>query len=642
MSSRSKPNEKPNAAVNTANPKETTDGSNAIAKENNSSLMVSTPRDVLESHEIVADVDMDEGGKQPTLNVPGNVSPVPAMTTIDVPNTPGVDPATITLIEQFAIRIQAQFDNINSNIYNLQMLAASVSSLSPGPPTPGHTPKRRRTSAASNVHLSRSSTESQHEYEWTFPRRPTRPRKQLPVTAKNDAKNNNMFELLSSDDDEDATPNSTVNNNSVAAQYGAIGDVSNGNSGPPRTNQVNSTNSNSGTSNRVFTKESFGPSASFGNIRPLIKTNVNANGMSRNQSNKNMPGTSGTATAANNASTASNNKSSDKTVKKVKLPPIIATCINVKDVLEQLNPTKEVNFKFRNNFRTKRTTFYAADRATYDALFRALRENGVPFHTQTLTENKRTNLILKDVPHCFDLDDVKRELSKFQLGDKLKVVLFRDNNKASFNYYIISIPQDVNPRLLLGSHHLFYTTVKIEKFNKNSVTQCYKCSQLGHVQGNCYELPACHKCGQGHESPDQCPIVKETPHSEKFCVLCQVRGHAASYRGCPTYKRAQKMRTEAKSQRQKFAAESARRLFDPSVSFAQMTSGGNGTVGSAPTNPGKEFESALSFLDKACLESFNCTLAQFQAKYKQFHTLYSQTKDREAKKSLLFNFLASP
>lgn len=524
-----------------------------------------------------------------------------------------VDPATVNFVNEVVTKIQAQFDKVNQSLLNMQLLAStSLANLVPS--------KRKRSGTTQHTPPAESATDSQQEWN-IVSRRRNKPRRSPKKKDVNDVNRANYFESLSTDMEVDPS----VNEPSDAAFNTANANNAN------NSTQDKPTNSNT-ISNNKTPKPSASRNITFGTIRPLINKEKNVIGKSKvpSTTNKNLPSSSGI------------NDDSVKP-KKVRVPPIIADGINVKDLLQSLIPIKATNFKFKNNFRTNRTTIYAADRTTYDGLFKVLKENGVPFHTQSLPEDKRNMLILKKVPNCFNLDDIISEISKFNLGDKVKVVSFKDNNKANFNYYILSVAPDVNLHTLLGSHRLFYTTVTIEKFNRTSIPQCFKCSELGHVQNNCFRPMVCHKCGESHSSQEECKVTAETPNSEKFCNLCKEKGHAASYKGCPTYKKALRMRIDAKNQRQSFTVESARRMVDSHTSFAQVASGGTGSSGTAPKNPPPKvsLKSALSFLDEACMETFNCTYAQFQLKYRQFHARYTNAMDREVKKSLLFDFLDS-
>lgn len=72
--------------------------------------------------------------------------------------------------------------------------------------------------------------------------------------------------------------------------------------------------------------------------------------------------------------------------------------------------------------------------------------------------------------------------------------------------------------------------------------------------------------------------------------------------------------------------------------------GGNGTGGRVPiNNPSNvSLSSAKSFLDEACLESFNCTFAVFQQRFVSFQHTYRNATDLDEKRTLLFNFLSVP
>lgn len=342
--------------------------------------------------------------------------------------------------------------------------------------------------------------------------------------------------------------------------------------------------------------------------------------------------------------------------KKSKLPPIIATLFDVKDFVKALKDLNFSNYRYNVNLNSGRITIYTGDRATFDTVLTILRGNKLQFFTQAPAEERRTNLILKGVPTVFDIEDVKADINSFGLGEGVKVVPLKEGNKGSFNYFILSLANGIDPKPLIGEHRLFHTTVRIQKYNRNSIPQCYKCAQLGHFQQYCGFDPFCHKCGLSHDDPKQCTVQADSPAEQKYCRLCEKYGHTSSYKGCPTYKQALLRSKEAKANKVKPVAREVSRLVTSNLSFSAVASsrnntgskgvgpGGYGTGGSVPiTNPSNvSLSSAKSFLDEACLESFGCSFDQFQQKFAIFQNSYRKAVGIEAKRTLLFNFLSVP
>ena len=74
---------------------------------------------------------------------------------------------------------------------------------------------------------------------------------------------------------------------------------------------------------------------------------------------------------------------------------------------------------------------------------------------------------------------------------------------------------------------------RVEEFRTPiSVQQCYNCQCFGHMAKNCRSKTKCLICGEAHHH-EGCPN-KETKQAK--CANCK-GPHAASYKGCPAYKK---------------------------------------------------------------------------------------------------------
>ena len=69
--------------------------------------------------------------------------------------------------------------------------------------------------------------------------------------------------------------------------------------------------------------------------------------------------------------------------------------------------------------------------------------------------------------------------------------------------------------------------------SKKREIQCFRCQSWGHSARNCNSIFKCVKCNLNHE-PGKCTVKKG--ESSPTCVNCNESGHAANYRGCPSYK----------------------------------------------------------------------------------------------------------
>lgn len=80
--------------------------------------------------------------------------------------------------------------------------------------------------------------------------------------------------------------------------------------------------------------------------------------------------------------------------------------------------------------------------------------------------------------------------------------------------------------------YLQYTKIEWNNYiNKRRITQCHKCQVWGHATSNCYAVPACLKCAEGHLTQD-CKKASTTP------ARCVNSGsdHPANATCCVAYK----------------------------------------------------------------------------------------------------------
>ncbi|GFX87254.1 uncharacterized protein TNCV_596031 [Trichonephila clavipes] len=79
---------------------------------------------------------------------------------------------------------------------------------------------------------------------------------------------------------------------------------------------------------------------------------------------------------------------------------------------------------------------------------------------------------------------------------------------------------------------LGYLSVRVEGYDGRGVTQCYTCNKFNHTSENCHLNPRCLKCGENHITRD-CPLKQKLETA--YCINCNIYGHMANYRGCPSF-----------------------------------------------------------------------------------------------------------
>ena len=87
-------------------------------------------------------------------------------------------------------------------------------------------------------------------------------------------------------------------------------------------------------------------------------------------------------------------------------------------------------------------------------------------------------------------------------------------------------------RLLKDKFHIYHQVFKVVDFEEAMALQCFRCQGFHHQVRGCSSRQHCNRCGGDHKH-DSCTVKKE----EACCCNCN-GNHAASYRGCPAYKKA--------------------------------------------------------------------------------------------------------
>ena len=175
----------------------------------------------------------------------------------------------------------------------------------------------------------------------------------------------------------------------------------------------------------------------------------------------------------------------------------------------------------------------------YRKITNILSENKKPYYTYLLKEDKKIYAVLKGLSKNEFIPLIKEDLLHRGLNDEnVEIVQMKsrkDGKPLSFFQIKTTDPKIFNIQRLLD------LVVTIEPKRKPlGPPQCYNCQRLGHTQSLCSMPPRCVKCAGNHPSKT-CQLTKpEDPikESNATCVNCENKGHPASYKGCPAYKKA--------------------------------------------------------------------------------------------------------
>ena len=206
----------------------------------------------------------------------------------------------------------------------------------------------------------------------------------------------------------------------------------------------------------------------------------------------------------------------------------------------------------------------------YRKLTKLLKTPNANFHTYQLKQERPFRMVLRNIHHSADLDELKFELLKH--GHEVTNIsnIRHRITKNSLSLFFIDIKQKPNNKEIYNLNRLMNSIVKIEPpFVKKEIVQCKRCQRYGHMQKYCNHNFRCVKCASSHPT-DQCTKSPETPAK---CIHCQGE-HPANYKGCLAYKtlhnnKYPKLRpkeiTKQEPRSQKFTT--------PSMSYAQVAQG---------------------------------------------------------------------
>ena len=206
----------------------------------------------------------------------------------------------------------------------------------------------------------------------------------------------------------------------------------------------------------------------------------------------------------------------------------------------------------------------------YRKLTKLLKTLNAKFHTYQLKQERPFRVVLHNIHHSVDLDDLKYELQN--LGHEVINIsnIKHRISKNPLSLFFIDLKQKGNNKEIYNVNRLINSIVKFEPpLVKKEIVQCKRCQRYGHTQKYCNHNFRCVKCASNHPT-DQCTKFPETPAK---CIHCQGE-HPANYKGCSAYKTLHNIKYP-KLRPKDITIQEPRpqKLTSPSVSYAQATQG---------------------------------------------------------------------
>ena len=147
----------------------------------------------------------------------------------------------------------------------------------------------------------------------------------------------------------------------------------------------------------------------------------------------------------------------------------------------------------------------------YTKLTKLLKTLNAKFHTYQLKQERRFRVVLRNIHHSVDLDELKFELQT--LGHEVTSIsnIRHRVTKNPQSLFFVDITQKENNKEVYNVNRLMNSTVKIEPpLVKKEIVQCKRCQRYGHTQKYCNHNFRCVKCAGSHPT-DQCTKSPRNP-----------------------------------------------------------------------------------------------------------------------------------
>ena len=162
----------------------------------------------------------------------------------------------------------------------------------------------------------------------------------------------------------------------------------------------------------------------------------------------------------------------------------------------------------------------------YRKLTNLLKTLNAKFHTYQLKQERPFRVVLRNIHHSVDLEELKFELQT--LGHEVTNIsnIRHRVTKNPLSLFFIDIKQKQNNKDIYNINRLMNSIVKIEPpLVKKEIVQCKRCQRYGHTQNYCNHNFRCVKCAGSHPT-DQCTKSPRNPrevHPLSRRVSCELQ-----------------------------------------------------------------------------------------------------------------------
>jgi len=217
------------------------------------------------------------------------------------------------------------------------------------------------------------------------------------------------------------------------------------------------------------------------------------------------------------------------TSKNVKIPPIFLHEVqNHQEVVKDIKNL--VIHDFSTTVKGTSLKINLVDITDFRKLTAFYQESQLKFHTFQTAQDKKLEVVIRNVPCSLFDEEIKCELLQINLP-VLKVVRLLSKDKVVLPLCCIELENSESGREVFKVSKLCHAIVSVEPKRKSrDIPQCTRCQRYNHTKNFCNLDPRCVRCtGQHHYS--QCPLAKSVPPT---CVNCG-ENHTANFKGCKFY-----------------------------------------------------------------------------------------------------------
>lgn len=263
----------------------------------------------------------------------------------------------------------------------------------------------------------------------------------------------------------------------------------------------------------------------------------------------------------------SNSKKEPTQAKDPRPPPIFITGVaNIKPLVSLLDEIAQDQYVLKA-LGSEQVKVQPKTGESYSNITKALIQKDTHFHTYKPKEDKSYRVVLKNLHHSTDPNEIKNSLG--QLGHEAINIwnVKQYNTRKPLPLFFIDLKTKENNKKIFDTKLFMNTSVTFEApRSKRVIPQCTRCQSFGHTKNFCRRVPRCVKCTESHHT-SECP--RKTKDNEVKCVNCQ-ENHPANYRGCAVHKQLQQ-KFYPKLRQRNTNENNIQRTIQPGVTYAQAT-----------------------------------------------------------------------